>query len=222
MLIKVCGMRDAENIRAVEAVLAETQQPVWMGFIFYKPSKRYCAERPDYLPQACKRIGVFVDEEVSEVVRRVREFGLHGVQLHGNEDRLYVMQLRQALSQMRNEEGDSAAEWGRMVIKAVAVHTVADFQQCEPLVGFVDYFLFDTPTPGKGGSGKSFDWSVLGQYRLMTPFLLSGGIGPDSIAALRQLDHPCWEGIDLNSRFESAPALKDVRLLREFLVMFNG
>ena len=211
-------MREADNIRAVEALLTETQQTVWMGFIFYKPSKRYCAERPSYLPQACKRIGVFVDEEVDEVVRRVREFGLQGVQLHGNEDRLYVKKLRQALSQLRNEAGADGAEWGRTVVKAISVQSEADLQKCEPLVGFVDYFLFDTATPSKGGSGKQFDWSCLSNYRFMTPFILSGGIGPDSSDQLRQFEHPCWEGIDLNSRFESAPGVKDISKLRELLV----
>ncbi|MBP5680638.1 MAG: phosphoribosylanthranilate isomerase [Bacteroidales bacterium] len=218
MIIKVCGMREAEHIRAVEAVLAESQADKWMGFIFYKPSKRYCAERPDYLPSDCKRVGVFVDEAIEEVVRRVQEFGLHIVQLHGNEDRLYVMQLRQALSQLRQTAGEEAANWGKVVVKAFQIKSASDFAACEPLVGFVDYFLFDTPTPGYGGSGQQFDWSLLNSYRLMTPFLLSGGIGPDSAEALQQFSHPCWEGIDLNSRFESAPGVKDIHLLRKFLV----
>ena len=215
-------MREAENIRAVEAVLAETRQTAWMGFIFYKPSPRYCAARPEYLPTKCKRVGVFVDEPVEEVTRRVEEFGLQVVQLHGNEDRLYVMQLRQALSQLRNGAGEEGADWGKVVVKAFQIKSEADFATCEPLVGFVDYFLFDTPTAGFGGSGQQFDWSLLANYRLMTPFLLSGGIAPDSAAALRRFDHPCWEGIDLNSRFESAPGIKDVKKIKHFLDQFGS
>ena len=221
MIIKVCGMREADNIRAVESVLAETGQTAWMGFIFYKPSPRCCVNRPDYLPTHCKRVGVFVDEAVEEVTKRVQEFGLQVVQLHGNEDRLYVMQLRQALSQLRQTAGETAADWGKVVVKAFQTKSASDFAACEPLVGFVDYFLFDTPTAGFGGSGQQFDWSLLNNYRLMTPFLLSGGIRPDSAEALSQFSHPCWEGIDLNSRFESAPGVKDIHLLRDFLVTLD-
>ena len=215
-------MRDANNIRAVESLLAETGQTAWMGFIFYKPSPRYCAERPDYLPTHCKRVGVFVNEPIDEVAKRVQEFGLQVVQLHGNEDRLYVMQLRQALSQLRQEAGEEGADWGKVVVKAFQIKGAVDFSNCESLVGFVDYFLFDTPTAGFGGSGQQFDWSLLNNYRLMTPFLLSGGIAPDSVAALRQFDHPCWEGIDLNSRFESAPGIKEVKKIKHFLDQFGS
>ena len=222
MIIKVCGMRDADNIRAVESVLAETGQTAWMGFIFYKPSPRYCAERPDYLPNHCKRVGVFVNEPVEEVTKRVQEFGLQVVQLHGNEDRLYVMQLRQALSQLRQTAGEEGTDWGKVVVKAFQIKNDSDFAACEPLVGFVDYFLFDTPTADYGGSGQQFDWSLLNNYRLMTPFLLSGGIHPDCADALHQFSHPCWEGIDLNSRFELAPGMKDVKKIREFLVEYGS
>ncbi len=203
MIVKVCGMRDAQNIREVEALGID-----WMGFIFYPPSKRYCAEVPGYLPTRCKRVGVFVDAEIPDIVQHVLDYGLQVVQLHGQEDRLYVMQLRQALGAINKV---------CTIVKALAVQSAADFQPCEALVGFVDYFLFDTPCAGYGGSGERFDWSLLNAYHCMTPFLLSGGIGPDSLAALKQVNHPCCDGIDLNSRFETAPGLKHVDALRTFL-----
>lgn len=203
MIIKVCGMREAQNIREVEALGVD-----WMGFIFYPKSERYCDRVPEYLPERCKRVGVFVDAEISDIVKHVVEYGLQVVQLHGSEDRLYVMQLRQALG---------AIDHVCTIVKAFRVASPDDFRPCEPLVGFVDYFLFDTPTAGFGGSGRQFDWSLLEHYRCMTPFLLSGGIGPDSREALSRLEHPCLEGIDLNSRFETAPGLKDVAALKAFL-----
>lgn len=213
MIVKVCGMREAENIRAVEAVLADTQaSEKWMGFIFWDKSKRYCAEKPAYLPKDCKRVGVFVNAEVEVIAAKAKEFDLTHVQLHGDENRMYVMQLRQTLA---------AAGKKCVIIKAVNVQTKADLEKCEPLVGFVDYFLFDAPTIGRGGSGSCFDWSLLNEYRMMTPFVLSGGIGPESAEALKHFSHPCWEGIDLNSKFESAPGIKDVKKLREFLLNIN-
>ena len=203
MIVKVCGMRDAANIREVEALGID-----WMGFIFYPKSARYCAEVPSYLPTRCKRVGVFVNAGIEDVVKHVGDYGLQVVQLHGDEDRLYVMKLRQALG---------AVDHVCTIVKAFSLSKPEDLQACEPLVGFVDYFLFDTPTAGYGGSGKQFDWSMLSQYHCMTPFLLSGGIGPDSRADLSRFEHPCCEGIDLNSKFEKAPGLKDVAALRKFL-----
>lgn len=213
MIIKVCGMRNAENIKQVEAVLTDSAASErWMGFIFWEPSKRNCAEKPAYLPAQCKRVGVFVNAEVSDVVAHAVEYGLTHVQLHGDENRQYIMELRQALAAANNR---------CVIIKALSLKAATDIVQCEPYVGFVDYFLFDTPTTGRGGSGKSFDWSMLSDYRYMTPFILSGGIGSESVESLKSFNHPCWEGIDLNSKFESAPGMKDVSKLREFIVNIN-
>lgn len=204
-MIKVCGMRDAQNIREVEALGID-----WMGFIFWKPSKRYCAQKPEYLPENCKRVGVFVNAEIDEIVDKCKEYRLDLIQLHGKEDRAYVIQLRRALAE---------AEIGNipLFIKAFALQSQDDLKKCDQYVGFVDYFLFDTPTPGYGGSGKNFDWSMLETYTLFTPFLLSGGIGPDSADLVNAFNNPFCAGIDLNSKFESAPGLKDVEKLKAFI-----
>lgn len=198
-------MRDAQNIREVEALGVD-----WMGFIFWKPSKRYCAEKPDYLPAKCKRVGVFVNAEIEEIVEKCKEYSLDLVQLHGKEDRAYVIQLRRALAEAEISNIP-------LFIKAFALQTQDDLKKCDQFVGFVDYFLFDTPTAGYGGSGKNFDWSLLQGYSLFTPFVLSGGIGPDSAEAVNAFDNPFCVGIDLNSKFESAPGMKDVGKLKEFL-----
>ena len=201
MIIKVCGMRDAENIRAVEREAA----PDWMGFIFYAPSPRYVAERPDYLPEECRRVGVFVRATYREIISRVEAFGLQAVQLHGE---VYPEQCRKL------------RERGLTVLRALPVdeHLAVATQQYE---GCVDYFLFDTPTPLHGGSGLRYDWKKLQVYHGHTPFLLSGGLKADLLKELLHFRHPRWAGIDLNSGFEMAPALKDVQTLKPFIQAFR-
>lgn len=203
-MIKVCGMRESQNIREIESLGID-----WMGFIFWPQSKRYCSVKPDYLPTLCKRVGVFVNAEIDEVVQKTIEYGLDFVQLHGDEDRAYILELRKALAQSNVVP---------MMIKALSLQSKADLARCNQYVGFVDYFLFDTPSAGYGGTGKTFDWSLLNEYSYFTPFLLSGGVGPKSVDAIMEFNNPFCAGFDLNSQFESAPGVKDVKLLREFIV----
>ena len=199
MTVKVCGMREPDNIRAVEQLGAD-----WLGFIFWPRSSRYVSERPSYLPQQAKRVGVFVDADMADVLQHIADYGLHIVQLHGKESPDYIQALRTAAP-------------ATLVIKALNVATSADLEQTKAYEGLVDYFLFDTKGPSVGGNGTQFDWTVLDAYHDMTPFLLSGGIGPDDASRVSAFRHPRLAGIDLNSRFEQSPALKDVNLLRRFL-----
>ena len=191
-LIKVCGMRDEENIRQVEALGIDL-----MGFIFWPRSSRYVAERPSYLPTRCKRVGVFVDEEIETLMRIADDYALDVIQLHGKETPAYIQALRSLIA------------------------TAADFVQTKDYAGKVDYFLFDTKGKSVGGNGEKFDWSVLDGYSGPTPFLLSGGIGPDDADRVKAIRHPQCAGIDLNSRFELSPAFKDIYLLQEFLNVLN-
>ena len=209
-LVKVCGMRDSENIREVEQLFtfhSSLFTPL-MGFIFWPKSSRYVSKRPDYLPQKCKRVGVFVDATIEDILQHIADYQLDLVQLHGHESPDFIRQLR-ALC------GDSIA-----IIKAFNIATKEDLEATTPYEGLVDYFLFDTKGPSVGGNGEKFDWSVLSDYNGDTPFLLSGGIGPDDAETLNSqlsaLNSHCV-GIDLNSKFESAPALKDVASLSRFL-----
>lgn len=203
-LVKVCGMRDAENIREVEALGIDL-----MGFIFWPKSSRYVSERPAYLPTNCKRVGVFVDEDIETVKRIAEDYALDYIQLHGHELADYCAQLR-----------------GFKLIKAFNIAITEDFKQTEPYTGIVDYFLFDTKGKSVGGNGEKFDWSVLSAYDGNTPFLLSGGIGPDDAEVLTSHFSPLTSkkcvGIDLNSRFEIAPGLKDINKLKEFLNALNN
>ena len=195
MVYKVCGMRNAENIRAVSALGIDL-----MGFIFWPKSSRYVPEPPSYLPTDCKRVGVFVDASLEDIRQHIHDYQLDIVQLHGHESPEFAKALKPA-----------------MIIKAFNIATAEDLAQTIPYEGIVDYFLFDTKAQLPGGSGEQFDWSVLSQYEGTTPFLLSGGIGPDDAERIKAFYHERCIGIDLNSRFELAPALKDVHQLKEFL-----
>ena len=200
-LIKVCGMRDAENIRKVEALGIDM-----MGFIFYPKSSRYVSERPAYLPQKCKRVGVFVDATIDDIRQHIADYGLDVIQLHGHESPELIRELRSQVSDFRLQ-----------VIKAFNIATRDDFSQAKPYAGLVDYFLFDTKGPSVGGNGEKFDWSVLSSYKGHTPFLLSGGIGPDDAGRVKAFHHEKCIGIDVNSCFESSPAVKDIEKLRRFI-----
>lgn len=200
MIVKVCGMREAENIRAVEALGVD-----WMGFIFWEHSSRNVCQRPAYLPEKAKRVGVFVDAPLDVVCQHVEAFGLDVVQLHGSESPAFLHDLR------------SLCDARLLIVKAFSIATRDDLLQTSLYEGLADYFLFDTKAQLVGGNGRKFDWSVLAHYDGSTPFLLSGGIGPDDASRLSAFSHPRLAGIDLNSRFEAAPAQKNVELLKQFL-----
>ena len=199
-MIKVCGMREAENIREVEALCID-----WMGFIFWPKSSRYVSERPAYLPTRCKRVGVFVNEEVEQVKRIADDYALDFIQLHGSESPDYVRRLRMVCGNCIT------------AIKAFNIATIEDLETTKAYEGIVDYFLFDTKGKCVGGNGEKFDWSVLDNYVDETPFLLSGGIGPDDAGRVKTFHHSKCIGIDLNSRFEVKPGMKDVTALARFL-----
>ncbi len=194
MIVKVCGMREADNIRRVEALGID-----WMGFIFYPRSKRHVAALPPYLPQNARRVGVFVNAPLAEISPKIKDFGLDCVQLHGSETPDFCAEVKKS---------------GVKVIKAVHVSSDADLSALDYPA---DYLLFETPSEAFGGSGRHFDWSLLNSYSGPVPFLLSGGIGPDDFEAINAMDHPLFAGIDLNSRFESEPGVKQPELLATFL-----
>lgn len=199
MIIKVCGMRQADNIRAVEALGVD-----WMGFIFYPKSPRYVSSVPDYLPNGTRLAGVFVNEDPAVVSSHVQEFHLDIVQLHGTEDAPYIGRIRALCP-------------GITVVKALNIATKQDLEQATPYYGMADYLLFDTKARLAGGNGMQFDWSILNSYHGTLPFILSGGIGPDDAGRINAFRHPMMAGIDLNSRFELSPGLKDTDALKSFL-----
>lgn len=215
--IKVCGMRDPANIRAVTSLGIDL-----MGFIFWPKSPRYVSQlstRAGIIPdnpdsdivdsKRCKYVGVFVDEMPQNIVTRVYNYHLDYVQLHGNESTTYIDNLRRTLVP------DIAPDV--KIIKALSIRESDDVKRWREYEGHVDMLLFDTKCKCVGGSGEQFDWSVLQHYDGNIPFLLSGGIGPDDAERVKAFHHPMCVGIDLNSRFETEPALKDVDKLRMFV-----
>lgn len=197
-------MRDAENIRAAEAL-----GPDMMGFILWERSPRHVAEVPAYLP-ACTRVGVFVDAPVAYIAEQAKAMGLNRIQLHGHETPEFCQEVHRAT--------------GLPITKAISVRTPEDIalHRAYDDLPAVDLYLFDTKCTCVGGSGEQFDWDVLQHYQGEKPFLLAGGIGPDDADRLRTFHHPRMAGIDLNSRFETAPAQKDIALLDSFLRNLRG
>ncbi|MCE1198117.1 MAG: phosphoribosylanthranilate isomerase [Marinilabiliales bacterium] len=209
MIVKVCGLKDPANHAAVAALPGVDLT----GMIFYPASPRFVQLPPDAFETGKEttthRVGVFVQEEVERVLELQERYRLEFLQLHGNESVDYVKELRKRMPA------------GTKIIKAFAVKSEESLALTHPFHGICDYFLFDTPGPGHGGTGRQFDWSVLEQYVGETPFLLSGGIAPEHLSVLYTFDHPRWAGIDLNSRFETEPGIKDIEKLSQFIAQFR-
>ena len=202
MEFKVCGMREPENIRS----LISEVRPDWMGLIFYPKSPRYVSdERATELKELpVKKVGVFVNESEAEILKKVDQFGLSAIQLHGKESVDFVNEL---------SEKTDAELW-----KVISVGAEIDWKSLEGYMPIVSKFLFDTATAAHGGSGKKFDWKVLETYPFDKGFLLSGGLDEESaeeVLALRK-QIPQLQGVDLNSKFEDAPGLKNIEKLKYF------
>ena len=215
--LKVCGMREPGNIDEVSAL-----HPDYLGFIFYKPSPRHVLnvsgeanvsdelQAPEVLPTLLQRlkstgitpVAVCVDASEEEVLAIVSDHGFTAVQLHGHESPTLCRQLKNK---------------GLTVFKAFSVASADDVRQTAAYDGCCDCFLFDTKTSLPGGSGVRFDWSILQAYQGNTPFFLSGGLAVSSVDDIRSFSHPQLYGLDVNSRFETAPGLKDASLLRQFI-----
>ena len=225
-------MRNADNIRQVSKLGIDL-----IGFIFWPKSSRYvrmisskAGIIPDYSVERYhrlsdgkmtehaenkpKRVGVFVDDMPQNIVTRIYNYNLDYVQLHGNESVAMIDNL------VRTVDPDIHKDI--KIIKALSVSTPEDIERYKEYEGHVDMFLFDTKCETVGGGGKHFDWSVLEHYDGNTPFLLSGGIGPDDVERVKNFHHPKCVGIDINSRFETEPAMKDVDLLRTFVSQIKG
>ena len=198
--LKICGMKIPENIASVVAL-----EPDYMGFIFYPESKRFVADLdPEIIrgiPETIKTTGVFVDEQLEVVKDKITLYQLKAVQLHGKESVGYCAALLAT---------------GVEVIKAFGIDDTFNFDRLDDYYDAVDYFLFDTQTPEHGGSGKAFNWRLLEKYQLVKPFFLSGGVGLDNVKELFRINDERLYAVDVNSRFENAPGLKDIDKLVEF------
>ena len=198
--IKVCGMKYEGNIKAVSAL-----KPNYLGFIFYPPSKRFVGVdfESRYISGISEQIhktAVFVNATLGEVKEFCAVYGIKTVQLHGRETPDFC---------------DSLKGEGFEVIKAFGLHENFDFEILTPYPAAVDYFLFDTKTDAHGGSGLIFDWKIINDYQLDKPFFLSGGLSMNNLSDVMNINHPHLYGVDLNSKFELKPGLKDVEELKK-------
>ena len=200
MKLKVCGMRSHENILALSDL-----KPDYMGFLFWKPSKRFVSTTTPTLPSNIKKTGVFVDETFDEIKSLIETHQLQAIQLHGNENPIFCDRLK-----------DLNVE----IIKVFSIKKDFDFSTLAPYENVCDYFLFDTKGELPGGNGYAFDWEMLKSYPSSKPFFLSGGIGMDQLADLEdifKLNLPLY-AIDVNSKFESEAGMKKIELLKDFKI----
>lgn len=194
-------MRDSENIRAIEQTKADL-----MGFIFHPKSPRFVASLPEYMPKKQKRVGVFVNASLEQILAKAQKFSLEYIQLHGDEPPAFCSELKNR---------------GLKVIRAQRIANTDDIIRAESY-NMADLMIFDTKTELYGGSGKKFNWRLLENYKGCVPFLLSGGIRSDTFEEIKAFFHPQFAGIDLNSGFEISPALKDVGKLNNFIEKIKG
>lgn len=202
MEVKVCGMREPENIRN----LISEVKPDWMGLIFYPKSSRFVSDvlANQISDLKVKKVGVFVNADLETILEKVTNFGLKAIQLHGKESPEFVQKL--------SEKADCEL-W-----KVISVKDQIDWESLKGYLPFVSKFLFDTATVAHGGSGKQFDWKVLETYPFDKGFLLSGGLNEESALKVLALKAklPQLQGVDLNSKFEDAPGIKNIEKLKRF------
>lgn len=223
-LIKVCGMREPDNICAVKELNVNI-----IGLIFWPKSPRFVRSIPvragiipnladkevtNSVGKTLKTAGVFVNEMPQTVITHAYNYSLDYIQLHGSESPEYIANLKRTLIP------DILPDV--KIIKALSISSADDVKRWREYKDTADLFLFDTKCKCVGGSGEQFDWSVLNHYDGDKPFLLSGGIGPDDVERVKEFYHPQCIGIDLNSRFEIAPGLKDAALLKQFVEAVNS
>lgn len=197
--IKVCGMKFTQNREEVENLGVD-----FLGYIFFPNSKRYVGENSESGLFASNKlkVGVFVNESVFEILGLAKNLGLDYIQLHGNENPKTCQILKKQ---------------GLKIIKVFSVNEAFNFSETNPYEKVSDFFLFDTKTKLPGGSGKKFNWKILEKYTGHTPFFLSGGISPNDIDNIREITHPKFTGVDLNSGFEDEPGLKNIEKLKLFI-----
>jgi phosphoribosylanthranilate isomerase len=198
--LKICGMKYLDNILEVAALL-----PEYMGFIFWEKSARYFDGPMPELSKSIKKVGVFVNEKSDIILDKVAQYDLQAIQLHGQESVAFCLELK-------NKLGVSIE-----IIKVFSADETFDFSLLKPYEGVCDFFLFDTKGKLPGGNGTTFDWKILEKYPSNKPFFLSGGIGIDEIASVNEIlnTHLPLYAIDVNSKFEIEPGLKNSSLLEK-------
>lgn len=200
--IKICGMTDPGNVEAICLL-----QPDFLGYIFYSRSLRFVGKDPDpaifsNVPGSIERVAVFVNEHLERMIEIMARYHIHMVQLHGMEPPETCAALKSI---------------GKKVIKVFPADQADNASLMEQYSRCSDYFLFDTPVKTYGGSGRKFDWDVLKKLDTKKPFFLSGGIGVKDAGVIKSLSIPKMHAVDINSRFETEPGIKDIKKVEEFI-----
>lgn len=206
MRIKVCGMREPENLLQLLEL-----QPDYVGLIFHETSPRFVGENLDpelvrTLPKSVKKVGVFVNASIDQIVKTVKRYGLDYAQLHGDETPDFCRNLQFK---------------GVNIIKAFAIDVDFNFTKLNNFKPHCDFFLFDAKGLSRGGNGQTFDWSLLNRYDNEKPFFLAGGIGLDNAEQAAELTGLKLHALDVNSRFETAPGVKDLEKVRQLMEKVN-
>ena len=191
-------MKYPENILEVSQLL-----PDFLGFIFWEKSSRYFDGEIPEIHKSIKKVGVFVNATLEEIISKIEKYDLDVIQLHGNESDIFCFELKNKISNQIQ------------IIKVFSVNDDFDFSALEPFENVCDYFLFDTKGKLPGGNGTTFNWKILEKYHSRKPFFLSGGIGLDEIENIKKLNLPIY-AIDVNSKFEIEAGLKNIELLKSF------
>ncbi len=201
MKLKICGMKYEQNIKEVAQL-----HPDYMGFIFYKESPRYFDGELPTLPKSTQKVGVFVNDFLDDILFKIRKYNLQFVQLHGNETPIICKALKKTTAK---------------VIKVFSVNEDFNFEILKSYESVCDYFLFDTKGKYHGGNGTPFDWTILKNYPSKKPFFLSGGIGIEEIQKIKKLNLPI-HAIDVNSKLEIEPGLKNTQLIKKLQNEISG
>jgi phosphoribosylanthranilate isomerase len=195
--LKVCGMRNRENIIALSKV-----KPEFIGFIFHEKSSRNISDNLiQNTPDSIIRVGVFVDKNIDFILDKIKLHNLNCVQLHGKESTEFCAEIKKL---------------GVDVIKAFNISEKFNFSALKDYEETCNYFLFDAAGKNAGGNGIVFNWALISNYTGRTPFLLSGGIDETMTKTIKELKHPLLVGVDINSGFETKPAVKNITAVKKF------
>lgn len=205
MQLKVCGITNTETIRALISLKINR-----LGFIFYHKSARYVygkliEDGLNEIPKHIKKTGVFVNADIDEIEQIVDTCKLDSIQLHGDETPDLCAYFRPKTE----------------VIKTISIKEKSSFDKAQLYQDACDLFLFDTQSEHFGGTGKTFNWQWLDEYNLMKPFYLSGGLSLDNYPEIKNIKHPQLIGIDVNSKFETAPGIKDIEKIKQLIALMN-
>ncbi|WP_411032288.1 phosphoribosylanthranilate isomerase [Spongiimicrobium sp. 3-5] len=210
MKLKVCGMKFDDNIKQVAAL-----QPDYLGFIFWEPSKRFFDKDMPNVPGNIKKVGVFVDATIANILEKCKNYSLVVVQLHGKESPEFCKELKNRSITILGREIE--------IVKVFSIRETFKFSILEPYENVCDFFMFDTKGKLPGGNGYTFKWEVLKKYPSTKPFFLSGGIGLEEVSKvadfLQTKESKYCHAIDVNSRFETEPGNKNIEKLEKFKTM---